>query len=46
VLIRTKDEADQWLEAPPEEALQLQKPAPDDAIVLLPEARNAASSKR
>ena len=46
MLIRTKDEANQWLEAPPEEALQLQRPAPDDAIVLLPEARNAASSKR
>ena len=46
VLIRTKDEAEQWLEALPEEALQLQKPAPGDAIVLLHEARKAASSKR
>jgi putative SOS response-associated peptidase YedK len=46
VLIRTKDEAEQWLEAPPEEALQLQKPAPDDAIVLLHEASKAGSSKR
>ena len=32
VLIRTKEEAEQWLEAPPEAALQLQKPAPDEAI--------------
>jgi len=36
VLIRKKDEAEQWLEARPEEAMQLQKPAPDDATVLLP----------
>ncbi len=42
VLIRTRDEAEQWLEAPAEEALQLQKPAPDDAIVLLPEKKEAA----
>jgi len=42
VLIHTKDEAEQWLEAPPEEAMQLQKPAPDDAIVLLPGEKKAA----
>ncbi len=42
VLIRTREEAEQWLEAPPEEALQLQKPAPDEAIVLLPEEKKAA----
>ena len=42
VLIRTKDAAEQWLEAPPEEALQLQKLAPDDAIVLLPGEKKAA----
>jgi len=42
VLIRTREEAEQWLEAPPEEALQLQKPAPDDAIVLLPEEKKVA----
>lgn len=42
VLIRTKDETEQWLEAPAEEALQLQKPAPDDAIVLLPTEKKAA----
>lgn len=42
VLIRTKEEAEQWLEAPAEEALQLQKPAPDDAIVLLPATKKAA----
>lgn len=35
VLIPTKCEAEQWLEAPPKEALQLQKLAADDAIVLL-----------
>lgn len=42
VLIRTKDEAEQWLEAPAEEAMKLQKPAPDDASVLLPETKEAA----
>ena len=42
VLIRTKDEAEQWLEVPAEEALQLQKRAPDDAIVMLPEEKKAA----
>jgi len=35
VLIRTKEEAEQWLDAPAEEAIQLQKPAPDDAILLI-----------
>ena len=39
VLIRTNDEAEKWLEAPLKEALQLQKPAPDDASVLLPEEK-------
>lgn len=42
MLIRTRGEAEQWLEAPPEEALQLQKPAPDNAIVLLPDKKEAA----
>ena len=41
VPIRTRDEAEQWLEAPPEEALQLKKPALDDAIVLLPDEKKA-----
>ena len=41
-LIRTKDEAEQWLEAPPEEAMRLQRPAPDDSIVLLPEINRTA----
>lgn len=39
MLTRTKEHAEQWLESPPEEALQLQNPAPDDAIVLLPQER-------
>lgn len=43
VPIRTRDEAEQWLEAPPEEALQLKKSALDDAIVLLPEEKKAPS---
>jgi len=42
VLIRSPEEAEQWLEAPAEEAMKLQKPAPDGALVLLPEARKAA----
>lgn len=42
VLIRTKDDAEQWREVPPEEALQLQKPAPVDAIVLLPAEKRVA----
>ena len=42
VLIRTEDEAEQWLEAPPEEALRLQKTAADDAIVLPPDKKEAA----
>lgn len=41
MLIRTRDEAEQSLKAPPEEALQLQKQAPDEAIVLLPERKAA-----
>lgn len=41
VLIRTRDEAEQWLDAPPEEGLQLQKPAPDEAFELLPEEKKA-----
>ncbi|MGQ3300959.1 hypothetical protein [Reyranella sp.] len=41
VLIRTKDAAEQWIEALPGEALQLEKSAPDDAILLVPEARKA-----
>jgi putative SOS response-associated peptidase YedK len=42
VLIRTRAEAEQWHEAPAEEALQLQRPAPDDAIVVVPESKKAA----
>jgi hypothetical protein len=40
--VTTQPEAEQWLEAPPEEALRLQKPTPDDAIVLVPERKKAA----
>ena len=35
VLLVTAGDVDQWLDAPAEEALQLQKPAPDAAIVVV-----------
>lgn len=35
VILRTPDEADQWLSAPTADALQLQRPLPDDQLVIL-----------
>lgn len=45
MLIPTKCEAEQWPEVPPEEAQQLQKPAADDAIVLLSVRKWAAEAR-
>jgi putative SOS response-associated peptidase YedK len=36
VLLTTSSDVEQWLEGTPEEALRLQKPANDDALVLMP----------
>ncbi len=32
VILTTQDEIETWLTAPPEEALKLQRPLPDDAL--------------
>jgi putative SOS response-associated peptidase YedK len=36
VLLTTSSDVEQWLQGTPEEALRLQKPANDDALVLMP----------
>jgi putative SOS response-associated peptidase YedK len=35
VLLTTEDEADQWLTAPIEEALELQRPLPSDQMTIV-----------
>jgi putative SOS response-associated peptidase YedK len=35
VILRTRDEIDTWLDAPTPDALQLQRPLPDDALVIV-----------
>ena len=42
VLLLTDTDVETWLAAPTDEALKLQKPAPDDAVVVLPEQKKAA----
>lgn len=42
VMLTTPAEIEQWLEGTPEEALQLQKPAAEDAIALLPAEKKDA----
>jgi putative SOS response-associated peptidase YedK len=42
VLLLTDADVEIWLTAPTDEALELQKPAPDDAVVVLPEEMKAA----
>ena len=42
VVLTTPAEVDQWLQAPMEEALTLQKPAAEDALVMLQEEKKAA----
>jgi putative SOS response-associated peptidase YedK len=42
VLLLTDADVEIWLTAPTDEALKLQKPAPDDAVIVLPEEKRAA----
>jgi putative SOS response-associated peptidase YedK len=43
VMLMTPDDVEQWLRGSTiEDALKLQKPAPDDAIVIRPPERKAA----
>jgi putative SOS response-associated peptidase YedK len=42
VLLLTDADVETWLTAPTEEALKLQKPAADDAVIVLPEETRAA----
>jgi putative SOS response-associated peptidase YedK len=38
VILRSAAEVEQWLTAPTSEALELQRPLPDDELVILPKA--------
>ncbi len=42
VVLTTPAEIDQWLHAPIEEALELQKPSAEDVLEFAPEEKNAA----
>jgi putative SOS response-associated peptidase YedK len=43
VMLMTPDDVEQWLRGTSvEDALKMQKPAPDDAIVIRPEEKKAA----
>jgi putative SOS response-associated peptidase YedK len=42
LLLLTDADIETWLTAPADEALKLQKPAPDDAVVILPEEMKVA----
>jgi putative SOS response-associated peptidase YedK len=42
VLLLTDADIERWLTAPTDEALKLQKPAPDDAVIVLPKEKRAA----
>jgi putative SOS response-associated peptidase YedK len=35
VILTTRQEIDTWMMAPPEEALKLQRPVPDDALMIV-----------
>jgi putative SOS response-associated peptidase YedK len=35
VILMTREEIDTWMTAPPEEALKLQRPVPDDALMIV-----------
>jgi putative SOS response-associated peptidase YedK len=43
VLLMTPADVERWLEGTPEEALELQKPAPDDAIIMDPALEKKAA---
>jgi putative SOS response-associated peptidase YedK len=43
VMLMTPDDVEQWLRGHSvEDALKMQKPAPDDAVVIRPDERKAA----
>ncbi len=35
VILTTREEIDLWMTAPPEEALKLQRPLPDNALMIV-----------
>lgn len=37
VILRTPDEIDIWMNAPADEALKLQRPLPDNELIVLPQ---------
>ena len=41
-LLLTDADVETWLTAPTDEALKLQQPAPDDAVIVMPEEKKAA----
>ena len=44
-MLTSDADVETWLAAPAKEALSLQKPAPDDAVILLPEDSQAGGSR-
>ena len=42
MMLTTEADVDRWLDGTPEEALELQRPAPDEAVVMLPLETKAA----
>ena len=42
VMLLTAADVETWLTAPTDEALKLRTPAPDDAVVVMPEEKKAA----
>jgi putative SOS response-associated peptidase YedK len=42
VLLLIDADVETWLTAPTDEALQLQKPAPEDAVIIVPQEKKAA----
>jgi putative SOS response-associated peptidase YedK len=45
VILRTEDEIEKWMTAPWSEAKALQRPLPDDELVLLPAKKNSGDEK-
>lgn len=46
VILKTEEEVEAWLTAPWEEAKTLQRPLPDDQLVLLPKMEQAADEDK
>jgi putative SOS response-associated peptidase YedK len=44
VILRRQDEIEAWMTAPPNEALTLQRPLPDDALRMVARGRKQDSS--